>query len=132
MPRYYTILIAASAALLISACKVETSTEKIPNAEGNGKNAVNIRVAPMSRDEIKDATGKVIDKTADVAAELKDAGTSISTNVRDLSHNANTATNRVLPKNTPSTEPSATVIATPAVAVTQTETVTTTSTMPAQ
>ena len=67
----------------LSACKVETSTEKIPAAEGSGKNAVNIRVEPMNREEIKEAAGKVIDKTADVAGEVKDAATTLNQNMRD-------------------------------------------------
>jgi hypothetical protein len=127
MPRLVPALFATAVALSLVSCKVETSTEKIPEAEGRGKNAVNIRVEPMTRGEIKDAAGKVIDKTADVANNVQDAASSISTNARDLAHNASTVTRDLMPGHTPS-EPSSTVIATPAAVVTErTETVTTTT-----
>jgi hypothetical protein len=131
MPRLLSHTIAACAAFSLCSCKVETSTEKIPNAEGSGKNAVNIRVAPMSRSEIKDVTERAIDKTADAAGELKDAATTLGANAKEIA--ARTSDSAViLRRNTPSPEPSAPVIATPAQSVTETQTVTTTTTVPAQ
>jgi hypothetical protein len=128
MPRFLLPLFATIAALALVSCKVETSTEKIPEAEGRGKNAVNIRVEPMTRGEIKDAASAAIDKTADVAGHVQDAASSITANARDLAHNASTVTRELVPKSTPVPEASSTVIATPAAVVTEkTETVTTTT-----
>jgi hypothetical protein len=131
MPHSLKFTFAVSAALRLCACKVETSTEKIPNAEGGGKNAVNIRVAPMSRSEIKDATDRAIDKTADAASELKDAATTLGANAKEIA--ARTSDSAIiLHRNTPSPEPSASVIATPAPSITQSQTITTTTTVPPQ
>lgn len=120
MPRQINLITAALAAFALCSCKVETSTEKIPNAEGASKNAVNIRVQPMSRSEIKDVTDKAIDKTADAA-------TTLGAGAKEIVERTS-GTRLTLHTNTPSPPPSAPVIATPAQAVTQTEVVTTTST----
>lgn len=120
MPRQNTLPLAALCALALCSCKVETSTEKIPNAEGAAKNAVNIRVQPMSRSEIKDVTDKAIDKTADVV-------TTLGAGAKEVVERTS-GTRLTLHSNTPSPEPSAPVIATPAQSVTQTQVVTTTST----
>ncbi len=114
-----SLLAAASVVALLSACKVQTETETVPEAEGNGKRALNIRVEPMNREEMKDAAGKVIDGTAQAAGEVKDAATSLAADTRNLTRDAGTAINNALPSSTPVTTPSAEVIATPAPAVTE-------------
>jgi len=93
----YRFLICSSAfAALLIGCKVQTNTETVPEAEGNGKRAVNIRVEPMNREEIKDATGKVIDATAETAGEVKDAVTSVAAETRDLARDTNAAVKQTI------------------------------------
>ena len=75
---------ATMAMLTLSACKVETKTESVPEAEGSGKKAINIRVEPMSRDEMKSAASNVIDKTAEVATSAREAATSAVQNAEHI------------------------------------------------
>lgn len=119
MSRSLPFIIALSLTGLFSACKIQAEKETIPEAEGNGKTAVNIRVEPMNREEIKDATGRVIDRTAEAADEVKDAATGLAAETGDMARDAGAAIDRNLPDSTPATTPSAPVIATPAQDVTE-------------
>jgi hypothetical protein len=97
-------LLAASAtvlALSLCGCRVETNTESVPEAEGSGKKAINIRVEPMSRDEIKDATNKAIDKTAEVASKSRDMATSAVRNAESFGKAVTTLTDTMVNINTP-------------------------------
>lgn len=69
-------------ALTLCACHVETKTEPVPEAEGSGKKAINIRVEPMSRDEIKSAADKAIDQSAEAATKLRNAATTAVENMQ--------------------------------------------------
>lgn len=80
----YTFMLLAVVACSLSACRVETNSEELPEAEGSGKKAINIRVEPMSKDEIKNAANKAIDTTADLATKAKDAATSAVNNADRL------------------------------------------------
>ena len=88
-------LLAAASLLALCACRVETKSEEIPETEGSGKKAINIRVEPMSRQEIKDATNQAIDKTAEAATVARSAATSAVENAEKLGHAVTTLTNTV-------------------------------------
>ena len=74
--KHLSYLFVACNIVVLAGCRVETRSEELPEAEGSGKKAINIRVEPMSKDEIKDAANKAIDKTADLATKARDAATS--------------------------------------------------------
>lgn len=61
--------------MVVGGCRVETHTESVPEAEGSGKKAINIRVEPMSREEIKDVADRAIDRTAEAATTARAAAT---------------------------------------------------------
>ncbi len=85
-----------TAALIVSSvaagCKVETSSE--PSTGPGDKGATNIRIEPMSREEVKDAAGAAIDTTADAAQGVKNAAA-------NLGHDAGVAREAVLSSRTP-------------------------------
>ena len=85
----------AVVALALSACRVETKTEEVPEAEGSGKKAINIRLEPMSKDEIKAAANKAIDTTAEVATTARDAATSAVKNAERLGSAVTTLTETI-------------------------------------
>ena len=78
------ILLASIATLALTGCRVDTKTEPVPEAEGSGKNAINIRVEPLSRDEIKSAASDAIDKTADAATHIRSAATTAVENLQNV------------------------------------------------
>src|SRR5690606_29032750 len=82
--RHLSYLLAACAVIALSGCRVETKSEELPEAEGSGKKAINIRLEAMSKDEIKNAASKAIDKTADLATKARDAATSAVQNAERL------------------------------------------------
>lgn len=75
---------------VLAACRVETKTEPIPEAEGSGKKSLTIRMEPMSRDEIKSATNEAIDKTAEAAGQLRSAATTAAENLQHVGQNIGT------------------------------------------
>jgi hypothetical protein len=81
---------------ITSGCKVKTSTESVPEAEGSGKKAINIRVEPMSRDEVKKAADTAIDKTAEAAGQLKQAATTAAGDLKVMATNLTTMTNTMI------------------------------------
>ena len=89
------IIALAGLSLTLCGCRVETNSETIPEAEGSGKKAINIRVEPMSRDEIKDAANTAIDKGAEAASMARDAATSAVQNAEKLGQSMTTLTNTV-------------------------------------
>lgn len=82
--RKFPLFVVAALAIALPGCRVETNSEELPEAEGSGKKAINIRVEPMSKDEIKNAANKAIDTTADLATKAKDAATSAVNNADRL------------------------------------------------
>jgi len=90
-----TSLLFTTVCLALCACRVETSSEEIPEAEGSGKKAINIRVEPMSTDEMKDAANTAIDKGAAAAAVARDAATSAVQNAEKIGQTITTLTDTV-------------------------------------
>jgi hypothetical protein len=90
------LTIAALATIAITGCKVKTSTEAVPEAEGSGKKAINIRVEPMTRQEMKKAADTAIDKTAEAAGELKQAATTAAGNLKVMATNITTMTSTMI------------------------------------
>lgn len=105
MNHKWKILGCLAAACLLTACRVETKSEPIPEAEGSGKKSLTIRMEPMSRDEIKSATNDAIDKTAEAATQLRSAATTAAGNLQHVSQNIGTMsqTLRDLRRDTPTT-----------------------------
>jgi len=95
MTKKFTSLLFAVACLSLCACRVETSSEEIPEAEGSGKKAINIRVEPMSTDEMKDAANTAIDKGAAAATVARDAATSAVQNAEKIGQTITTLTDTV-------------------------------------
>lgn len=79
----------------LAGCKVETSTEKIPEAEGKGKTAINLRLETMSKDEIKNAADKTIDSAAQFVEKARDAATSATHNAKTLTNSVTTITQTI-------------------------------------
>lgn len=101
-------LLAISATILalsVCGCRVETNTEPVPEAEGSGKKAVNIRVEPMSREEIKDATNRAIDTTAEVASRTRDLASTAAENAERLGRNITTLTDTMINVNRAEEQP---------------------------
>lgn len=80
----YMIAGLAVAGMILGGCRVEAEKETIPEAEGTGKSALNIRVETMSKEEIKNAANKAIDKTAAMATHVKDAASTAVHNAEVL------------------------------------------------
>lgn len=87
----YTVLAILTLGAL-SGCKVETSTEKIPEAEGKGKTAINLRLETMSKDEIKNAADKTIDSAAQFVDKAREAATTATESARNISNTVTTLT----------------------------------------
>lgn len=83
----------AVVALGLCGCRVETNSEPVPEAEGSGKKAINIRVEPMSRDEIKSAADRAIDETAEAAGKLRNAATTAAQNLESVGRTVTTLSN---------------------------------------
>lgn len=94
----YTTLAVLS--LSLCACRVETQTESVPEAEGSGKKAINIRVEPMSREEIKEATNTAIDKTAEAASRARDVATTAVQQAERIGKAVTTLTDTMIDINT--------------------------------
>lgn len=110
MNRKFQFLTIVVLGLALTGCRVETNTEPVPEAEGSGKNAINIRVEPLSREEIKSATDDAIDRTATAATHLRTAATTAVENLQQVGRTVTTLTdtminvNRQGDDNTTSTE----------------------------
>lgn len=94
-----TFFLVAVAALGLSGCRVETKSDPIPEAEGSGKNALTIRVEPLSRDEMKSAADEAIDKTADAAVQLRNAATTAVENLQTVGRTVTTFTDTMIRNN---------------------------------
>ena len=94
----YTTLAVFS--LTLCACRVETQTESVPEAEGSGKKAINIRVEPMSKEEIKEATNTAIDKTAEAASKAREAATTAVQQAERIGKTVTTLTDTMVDVNT--------------------------------
>lgn len=84
------------AVLGLAGCRVETKSEPIPEAEGSGKNALTIRVEPLSREEMKSAADSAIDKTADAAVQLRSAATTAVENLQTVGRTVTTLTDTMI------------------------------------
>lgn len=109
-----SFLLALGASTLIAGCKVEANRETVPEAEGSGNNAVNIRVQPMDRQELREAAGRAVDGVADVAEGVRDVATSAAPVVRELGDRTKDAADAFFQQDATATTPSSPVIATPA------------------
>jgi hypothetical protein len=78
------IVLWSMAAFALAGCRVDTNTESVPEAEGSGKKAINIRVEPMSRDEIKSAASDAIDRGAEAATQIRNAATTAVENLQTV------------------------------------------------
>jgi hypothetical protein len=83
-------------ALVLCGCRVDTKTESVPEAEGSGKKAINIRVEPMTRDEMKAAASDAIDKTADAATQLRSAATTAVENLQTVGKTVTTLSDTMI------------------------------------
>lgn len=92
-------LACVAATLALCACRVETKTEPIPEAEGSGKKAITLRMEPMSREEIKSATDSAIDKTAEAATKFREAATTAVENLQTVGKNVTTFTDTMINMN---------------------------------
>jgi len=101
MKKTVTGLVCASVLISVAGCRVETKTEQVPEAEGSGKKAINIRVEPMSREEIKTATDNAIDKTAEAATKIKSAATTAVGNLETLGNQVRSVTDTINLHRTP-------------------------------
>lgn len=77
-------LVLVTCTLALTACRVETKTESIPEAEGSGKKAITVRLEPMTRDETKAVINNAIDKSADFATSAREAATSAVNNAERI------------------------------------------------
>lgn len=84
MIRNFGLMCMATGLMALAGCRVETHTETVPEAEGSGKKAINIRLEPMSRDEIKDVADRAIDKTAEAATTARAAATTAVQNAERI------------------------------------------------
>jgi hypothetical protein len=100
MNRLISYTTVAAISLALCACRVETDTESVPEAEGTGKKAINIRVEPMSREEIKDATNTAIDKTAEAASKAREAATTAVQQAERIGKAVTTLTDTMVDVNT--------------------------------
>jgi hypothetical protein len=89
---HISLLALSAISLVLCACRVETKSEDIPEAEGSGKKAINIRVEPMSRQEIKDAANTAIDRGAQAATMVRNAATTAVQNAEKIGQNVTTLT----------------------------------------
>lgn len=92
----------ASVLISLCGCRVETNTESVPEAEGSGKKAVNIRVEPMSRDEIKTVTDTTIDRASEAASAVREAATTVVGNAQRAGKAVTTLTEGMVDINFPS------------------------------
>ncbi len=94
-------LVFAAGLLSLCACRVETNTESVPEAEGSGKKAINIRVEPLSRQEIKDVTNTTIDRASDAASVVREAASSAVDNAQRVGKSVTTLTEGMVDINFP-------------------------------
>lgn len=95
------VIIFTSGVVSLCACRVETKTESVPEAEGSGKKAINIRVEPLSREELKTVTDDTIDRASDAASVVREAATSAVGNAQRVGKAVTTLTEGMININYP-------------------------------